>query len=68
MGVRNRFRSAGIAVIPRKAFIAFSPAVPESKKYAQMLSKGIQSLRRSGELDKILGKYGQKDWIKAGSP
>ena len=43
-------------------FVAFSPAKPESKKYAEMLSDGIKQLRASGELKKILDKYNAQDW------
>ncbi len=37
---------------------AFSPVNSESKKYAEILVKGIEELRKSGELDKIMKKYG----------
>ena len=43
-------------------YIAFSPNNINSKKYAQILSKGMINLRKSGELEKILNKYGLKDW------
>lgn len=43
-------------------FIAFSPAIPESKEYARLLGEGVDKLRASGELAKILAKYGVKDW------
>ena len=43
-------------------FIAFSPAKPESKEYAKLLSDGVAKLRASGELAKILAKYGARDW------
>lgn len=43
---------------------AFSPVIPESKKYAEILVNGIEELRKSGELDKIMDKYGLKDWKK----
>jgi polar amino acid transport system substrate-binding protein len=62
MGLRDRFQQAGTPVAPRKAYIAFSPAISKSKAYAQMLSDGIDAMRKSGELKNILDKYGLKDW------
>jgi polar amino acid transport system substrate-binding protein len=45
-------------------FIAFSPANPASKDYAKLLGEGVAKLRASGELGKILARYGLKDWKK----
>jgi polar amino acid transport system substrate-binding protein len=50
------------ATKPFKLFIAFSPALPKSKEYAKSLSDGMLTLRKSGELQKILAKYGLTDW------
>lgn len=69
MGVLDQVEEVG--VIPTesredfeatKVYIAFSPANPKSKEYAQVLSDGIKKMRASGELQKILDKYGLKDW------
>jgi hypothetical protein len=30
--------------------------------YVQLLSEGIRSMRKSGELDEILSEYGVEDW------
>jgi polar amino acid transport system substrate-binding protein len=38
-------------------FIAFSPKLPESKKYAKILSDTTKALRASGQLNEILAKY-----------
>jgi polar amino acid transport system substrate-binding protein len=62
MGDKDRFRSAGTFGAPSKIYIAFSPANHKSKEYARILSEGIVSLRASGELKEILGKYGLDDW------
>ncbi|MBF0100695.1 MAG: transporter substrate-binding domain-containing protein [Desulfobacterales bacterium] len=62
LGIKDRFISAGVAVEPKKVYIAFSPANPKSKEYAKILSDGVEALRKSGELVKILKKYGLKDW------
>ncbi len=42
-------------------YIALSPS-KNSKKYAKMLTAGMITLRQSGRLDKILARYGLKDW------
>lgn len=44
--------------------IAFSPANPRAQAYADMLSDGIEALRRSGRLEQILHRYGLSDWEK----
>jgi len=53
----------GLKAMP--IYIAFSPNNKNSKEYAKILSEGIIKLRKSGELQKILNKYGLKDWSKA---
>ncbi len=62
MGLKDKIEFAGILTAPEKAFIAFSPANKKSKEYAQILSSGMESIRKSGELNKILAKYGLEDW------
>ncbi len=62
MGVADKFKLAGVAIKPDKAYIAFSPANPKSKEYAEILSKGMEELRKSGELAAIMKKYGLQDW------
>jgi polar amino acid transport system substrate-binding protein len=42
-------------------YVAFSPSHPQSKEYAKLLSDGVQEMRKSGQLKKILDKYGLKD-------
>ncbi|MBV1909516.1 MAG: transporter substrate-binding domain-containing protein [Kangiellaceae bacterium] len=59
---KAQFRLAGEINSPKKAYIAFSPALPTSKRYAKILSDGISELRKSGELTEILSKYGLYDW------
>jgi len=52
------------AIVP-DIHIAFSPHKTKKKKsleYAKILSDGIIKMRKSGELAKILDKYGLKDW------
>jgi polar amino acid transport system substrate-binding protein len=60
MNLSGSFRIAGYGCTPQPGYIAFSPKIPQSPKYADMLSKGMVTLRTSGELAKIRGKYGLK--------
>ncbi len=62
MGHKDKIRFAGVAAPPDKAFIAFSPVNEKSKEYARILSDGMTKIRKSGELKKILAKYGLDDW------
>jgi len=62
LGWSDAFKAAGSDGEADPVYIAFSPANPKSKEYAKILSDGIVELRKSGELAKILGEYGQKDW------
>ncbi|SFV56538.1 ABC transporter, periplasmic domain [hydrothermal vent metagenome] len=57
------FKIAG-STYADNVYLAFSPNNPHSKEYAKILSEGINTLRKSGELDKILAKYGLHDWEK----
>ncbi len=45
-----------------KAFIAFSPSLQNSKKRITAFDQTVKQLRSSGQLQKILEKYGVKDW------
>ncbi len=57
----ERLAEAGIVNI-ENVYIAFSPQDPKSKEYAEILSKAMSDLRSSGDLQKILKKYGLADW------
>ncbi|MEK2644629.1 transporter substrate-binding domain-containing protein [Bdellovibrio sp. BCCA] len=48
-------------------YVGFSPNNPKSKIYAKILNQGIDDLRRSGELRRILEKYNLEDWEKPSS-
>jgi len=51
--------------IPNSAnyvYIGFSPALKQSREYAKILSTGIIKMRKNGQLDILLKKYGIKDW------
>ncbi|UOF02786.1 substrate-binding periplasmic protein [Bdellovibrio reynosensis] len=45
-------------------YLAFSPDNPESARYLEIFETGISELRRTGELQRILKKYGTEDWEK----
>ena len=62
MGIKSKVANAGNGGSPLPMYIAFSPADPKSKEYANMLSAGTIALRKSGALKKILAKYGLSDW------
>jgi polar amino acid transport system substrate-binding protein len=62
MGVRDQIKPAGYGSEPAYIYIAFSPAHPDSRRYAQLLSDGIVDLRHRGRLAAILSKYGLTDW------
>ena len=62
LNVKDQVKSAGIVTKSKEAYIAFSPVLKSSKEYAQILSNGMVELRESGELEKILNKYGLTDW------
>ncbi len=57
-----KYREAGVLDY-EKVYIAFSPANKHSAELARVLSNGTMALRRSGELQKILARYGMHDWI-----
>ncbi len=62
--VVDQLKSAGFVTRPQKAYVAFSPALPASKTYARILSDGMEQLRKTGELEKILSRYSLTDWRK----
>jgi len=46
---------------PDPIFIAFA-ATADGRRFAGLLDEGIRALRASGELEKILKRYGLRDW------
>ncbi|HKI81755.1 MAG TPA: transporter substrate-binding domain-containing protein [Pseudodesulfovibrio sp.] len=50
----------------RELFFGLSPAnMPRSRLLADILDKGVYTLRNTGQLNHLLIKYGLKDWVKA---
>jgi polar amino acid transport system substrate-binding protein len=64
MNMVGQVEDAGGEILSNPIYIAFSPANPKSGQYAKILSDGMTRIRKSGELKKILAKYGLKDWKK----
>jgi polar amino acid transport system substrate-binding protein len=58
----DKLQDAGTDGNTHNVYIGFSPKNPKSKKYAKLLSNGIAQLRATGELNRILRKYGLVDW------
>jgi polar amino acid transport system substrate-binding protein len=55
---------AGAIGEPENLYIACTPQKDSSRAYIKMISDGTQQLRQSGELKKILEKYGLSDWAE----
>lgn len=58
----DRVRQVDTLGEPYDVYIACAPGKILSKTYTELLSKGVQALRESGELQTILRKYGLEDW------
>lgn len=58
----DKFKEIGRLGEPKNTYIAFSSADANSRAYAKALSDGVDVLRKSGDLNKILQKYGLRDW------
>ena len=43
-----------------EVFVAFGPREPHAEEHARMLSEGMRKMRESGELARILARYGLK--------
>ncbi len=62
MGLANKVEGAGLLAEADSMYIACSPAKAQSKKIVKWFTEGLKKLRASGELQKILAKYGLTDW------
>lgn len=62
MGVVGEVINVGVTDISANLYIAFSPTNKNSGKYADIFSKGIRKLKKSGELDQILDRYELHYW------
>lgn len=69
LGLDQHFRIAGEQGSSTPLFIGFSPQSKSSAGYAREFDRGVRKLRRNGQLQKLLNKYGIKDWSKrVGNP
>jgi len=51
--------------VPRDLYFALSPANPiRAQLIANTIDKGIATMRKTGQLNYLLIKYGLKDWVK----
>ena len=62
MGVVGEVIHVGVTDISANLYIAFSPTIKESAKYAEVFSSGIRNLKKSGKLDQILDRYELHYW------
>lgn len=61
-GISDRIVSKGSVGELNDVYIACTPAGTRGQELVDMFDQGIDQLRSSGELEKILAKYGLKDW------
>ena len=45
-----------------KHYVFFSKKIPQYSEYTKMFARGMDELRRNGQLVRLLEKYGLKDW------
>lgn len=64
MGVRDRIVDAGKAPGALDLYFACSPT-KRGKRLARRFGDGIRALRDSGELARIMSRYGLEDWLVA---
>ena len=62
MNLEGEFILAGALTEPQPLYIACSPNNPKSKQLIEMVDKKTKELRASGELERIMQKYGLSDW------
>ncbi|BCN93516.1 hypothetical protein THMIRHAM_13010 [Thiomicrorhabdus immobilis] len=62
MGHADQVVVSGSTSAVINVYSGFSPALPKSKHYAQILEEEIEKMRQSGQLQKILSAYGIQDW------
>lgn len=60
--LEGQFDQAGTLSDVENLYVACTPLKESSKTYVKLISDGTEALRQSGELARILEKYGLKDW------
>lgn len=61
LGVAGKIETLAV-LTEDDVYIAFAPGNAKSADYAALLGQGVANLRASGELAKILARYGLSDW------
>ena len=67
LNLADKIQYVGAADKLGKNYIACSPVLESSKEYAQLISDATAELRQNGQLEKILAKYGLRDWVDSGA-
>lgn len=62
LGFKDKVKLSGENPTAEPLYIACSPNNPASKQYVELIDNGTKTLRASGKLKEILGKYGLEDW------
>lgn len=62
LGMTDNITLATTLNDPSDLYVACSPSNPKSAEYAKLLGDGVKMLRESGELAKIMARYGLQDW------
>lgn len=62
LGLGERVGITPLLGVEEPVFIAFSPRRETSRAYAAELAEGMKTLRVSGRLKEIMGRYGLPDW------
>jgi len=62
MGKSDLIKPSGTTDAVIDVYSSFSPKNPKSKEYAKILSEETLKMRNDGRLQKLLEKYGIKDW------
>jgi polar amino acid transport system substrate-binding protein len=67
-GLKQSISNAGCYPGHLDFYVGFAPNNPDSNARANKLSKTMTTLRSSGELKKILARYGLSDWRPVDAP
>ncbi len=51
------------SIPPDTLYVGFLPSNNKAQKFADIVTKGMTNMRKSGELEKILANYGMSDWV-----
>jgi polar amino acid transport system substrate-binding protein len=62
-GYRNLFTYVALGE-PSDVSIGFSPKDPNSKVYVDLIDAKLAEMRKNGQLNQLLGRYGLRDWAK----